>query len=97
MWADVPASHQVFRSNASATSAFAGATVSELDDIKNGAVVERVEVFSDENQNLTLAQIRSILEQRWQAFQNEISQTNTWDRYGSFLSGDGTSWTNSGV
>lgn len=93
LWADVPVARRPYYANVDAISAYLDASVAEVDAIKAGAVRELVDTLSGEN--LTLAQVQALLIARWTAFQNEITNYNPWDRYGSIW--DGTSWTAGGV
>lgn len=94
MWADVPVARQTFYANANATSAWKGATQSDVDALKAGQVVERTERIS--KPGATLPQIQAELEATWQVFQDEITNANPWVRYGSFWS-DQSVWTAGGV
>jgi hypothetical protein len=93
LWAAVPLARQPFYVNAAATTAYKSATAQELQDIKDGKVVERVETGSWPGMNL--AQVQTHLQDRWTAFQSEITNENTFQRYGT--NWDGTTWTMTGA
>lgn len=88
-WLDVPLARQPYYQNVAATSHVVGATQAELDAIKSGAVVERVEIISI-RANATLGQIQAGLAARHGGLQAELTSRNPWARYGS--SWDGTNW-----
>lgn len=102
LWAAVPAARQPFYANPDFESAWkvglaGGLTITqgEIDALRNGSVVERVEHFNNATA-LTLAQVKSQLEDRWNEFQTYVTNHNPWDRYGSTWD-DTPSWTNGGV
>lgn len=88
-WLDVPATRRAFYANATAASVVVDATQLELDAIKAGAVVERVETVSIPA-GATLGQIQAGLVTRHGRLQGELTSRNPWARYGS--SWDGTNW-----
>jgi hypothetical protein len=94
MWAAVPPERQAMYANASATSAFKSASAQELQDIRDGKVVELVDTLSVEDGNATLAQIKAFLQSAWQNFQNNVTSEAAFSRYGT--SWDGTTWTAAG-
>lgn len=89
-WADVPTARQVFYANSSAKSVWTGATIADNDALKSGAVVESVST-QRVPQGTTLAQAEAFLQNRWQTFQDFITNDNRWLHYGS--NWDGTTWT----
>lgn len=89
-WLDVAVARQPFYANAAATSQVVGATQAELDAIKAGSVVERVEMVPMRS-GATLAQVQAALVTRHGALQAELTSRNPWARYGS--SWDGAAWT----
>lgn len=93
LWASVPATRQSFYANPNAISSWTGASAQENSDIASGAVVEKTDVLAIDGQtvNQAMASLRSI----WQAYQDQITAYNPWNKYGSFW--DGTSWTAGGV
>lgn len=96
MWADVPQTRWQYFSNPSAISAYSLATVFEINALKSGMIVEKVDYFTVPA-NSTFASMRAELTDIYNQFQSEISGNakNSWQRYGTFW--DGNSWTNSGV
>ena len=90
LWADVPAARQARYANASAKSAWSGATAADNTNLQTGVMVE-----SQFSQRIpagsTLPQIEAFLQTAWQNFQNRINSDNPWVRYGSTW--DGTTWT----
>lgn len=90
MWADVPVTRQARYANPALTSDVNGATASELDAIRSGAVVERIEE-GRWPKGTTVPQVQAELIKRFQAFQADVSTDNRWARYGT--SWDGASWT----
>jgi hypothetical protein len=89
-WLDVPAARQPFYANAAAASAVTGATQAEVDALKSGAVVERIEAVPA-RANATQAALLAALVTRHGVLQSELTNRNPWVRYGSFW--DGTAWT----
>ena len=105
LWAEVPALRQPQYANPEFLSAFRGVSPAELALLRSGALVEKAETISidadldaDKKQDRpkTWKKIQKELEAAWQQFQQEISDRNPWDRYGSFWEGGGN-WTNGGV
>lgn len=94
LWAAVPAARQAFYASPDATSAFKNASQAELDALKAGSVVERTDVISVAA-GTSLATIQAELQATWQRFQDEITSSNPWVRYGT--SWDGNNWTPAGV
>jgi len=89
-WADVPAARQTFYANPQAKSAWAQATTTDNQNLQSGAVVELV-TEAHYVPGTPLAQIETELQGRWQTYQNNITNNNPWQRYGSTW--DGTTWT----
>lgn len=94
MWAAVPAARQSFYANAAATSAWNGAAAGEITALQNGSVVERVAV-AEFPAGTGVPAIKAALQAAFTAFQNRITNDNSWNLYGTFY--DGTSWTTGGV
>ena len=94
LWAAVPVSRQSFYANATAVSAWSGASTAENTAIQAGQIVEKVDHFSAPA-GTTIAQIQAILIAAWNVWQNHITNENPWSRYGTFF--DGTTWTAAGV
>lgn len=91
LWADVPVPRQGIYAALAKPSAYKNADQDELTALATGQVVERVgEIEAD-----TVASARTNLIATWTAFQNDISGTNIWSRYGTYW--DGTGWTAGGV
>lgn len=93
-WADVPSARQAFYADANKISAWSGASGAEKTDLQTGAVFERVETISVPA-GFNLSQMQTLLQDRWTAFQAEVTAVNTFGRYGTFW--DGTSWTSGGA
>jgi hypothetical protein len=89
-WLDVAEARRRFFANPDATSVFLDATQDELAAIQSGAVVEMVERF-DRPAGTTQVQLRNALIARHAELQDRITNSNRWNRYGSFY--DGTTWT----
>jgi len=89
-WLDVEPERQAFYANPAATSAFKGITTTELDAIKSGAVVEVIETI-DRPAGGTLAEFRAEAQLRLTRLQNELTNRNPYNRYGTRF--NGTSWT----
>jgi hypothetical protein len=89
-WADVSAARQSFYANTAATSAWAGATATDIQALQNGSVVETVQPHQMPS-GTTLAQIEAYLQGQWQNYQTKITNYNPWIHYGSTW--DGTTWT----
>lgn len=94
LWADVPVARRPFYAVAGKTSVWTGAAATDNAALTNGSVVERVDhVVVPEG--TSLPDVRTLLQAQWVGFQDEITASNPWSRYGSFW--DGTTWTPSGV
>lgn len=94
LWAAVPLARRPFYTNASFVSEYKGATLQELSDLQNGIVAERVGTVQIK-ESLGIPQIKTLLTNAWQSFQDELNSKNQWSHYGT--SWDGTSWTAGGV
>lgn len=93
LWADVPVARQPFYVT-TAVSAWSGASGPENADLQAGRVVERrTDVVLVPT--ATLADAQALLQALWQAYQDEITAANPWNRYGTFW--DGATWTPGGV
>lgn len=95
LWAAVPAARQSFFAVPNAVSAWRDASAAENSAIASGAIKERVELFQFPP-GATGAQMQNHIEARWQLFQNEITNVNLWQRYGSFWD-SASGWTMTGV
>ena len=93
-WGDVPVARQPFYANAAATSQWKDAIAGDLTSLQNGSVVERTGAIRL-TAGSSLAQVQAELVSRWTAFQDEITNTNLWIRYGTTW--DGTTWAAGGV
>jgi len=99
MWADVPAARQsryAFTSTSTGNvSAWTGASTSDNDSLKSGAVTERL-LTQRVTPGTSLAAIEAFLQTQWTAYQATVTSYNPWQRYGSTW--DGTTWvvTNNG-
>lgn len=96
MWADVPAARQPFYARASAVSAWKDATGADNTALQNGSVVEKLDELKVPSGS-TIGQAQAFLEARWTDYQAKVTAYNPWNRYGTTLSADGTTWTNGGV
>ena len=90
LWAAVPALRQVFYVNPDAKSAYVDVTPEELDALRTGQVVEKVDSFALAAGS-TIQQVEAALEASWTAFQAAINSATDWQRYGTCW--DGTAWT----
>lgn len=91
LWATVPTARRSFYADATKTSQVTGTaapTNAELNDLRNGVIVERVS-DSQWPVSMTLAEIQNDLITAWNLFQTEINNYNPWIRYG-------TSWDDTG-
>lgn len=95
LWADVPASRQRFYANPTAASAWKDASSGDIANLQSGAVAERVDTYNVSSTD-TIATVESILQLTWQSFQDGITNSNPWVRYGSNLS-SGLIWTTTGI
>jgi hypothetical protein len=89
-WADVPSARQTYYANSNAKSAWAQATTTDNQNLQNGSVVEQA-TSAHYVPGTPLVQIEQEMQQRWQVFQNNITNNNPWIRYGSTW--DGATWT----
>ena len=94
MWADVPLERQPFYANPDAKSQWKDALVTDVTALATGAVVERIGRLVLPPGG-TAANARQELQASWSAFQQEITNSNPWVRYGTTW--DGTTWTQAGV
>lgn len=95
LWLDVPAQRQPFYANPSATSQFKlidQPPAGELQAIKDGAVVEEIHVLS-RREGSTQQDMMDDAQELWTKRQNALNKRDTWKRYGSFGTFDGTTWT----
>ena len=97
LWADVPVARQVFYAakQAGTVSAWKDASAGDNTALQNGSVTERVDQATFlAGTNLAGAEV--VLQAIWTAFQAEVTNSNPWNRYGSFM--DTTnSWTLGGA
>ncbi len=89
LWADVPLNQRKHHVNPTAMSVYRDVTAQELAAIRDGSVVERAMTISMEPGS-TMAEIKSHLEEAWQAYQDEITGDKTSEHYGTTW--DGTNW-----
>ena len=94
MWADVPAARQPFYADQTKGSSVKDVTAQELQDIKDGKILERSET-AEFIAGTSAAAIRSYLISQFNQFQTEANSRNPWQFYGTFW--DGSTWTNAGV
>ena len=93
LWADVPAARQRFYADAAKVSAWKDALAADNTALQTGAVAEMAGHIVMEPGD-TLAESRAKLVSSWTAFQNRITASNPWDRYGTVWDG---AWTTGGV
>jgi hypothetical protein len=96
-WAAVPAGREArwLAAKGNPTeSAWDGASAAENTAIAAGEVVEFAESYSKQGADLPSAQ--ADLEVRWQQIQDDVTNNNPWNRYGSFWD-DTPAWTLTGV
>jgi hypothetical protein len=89
LWVDVPVDRQRYYVNPNATSAYRDASDEELNEIRRGAVCEKVEISANID-GATISEIRQLLISTWNKFQAEVRDRRDWERYGLFW--DGTGW-----
>jgi hypothetical protein len=82
LWADVPAARQIQYAVSGAKSIWSGATAQDNANIANGSVAERSSSYRIPS-GTPLGQIETILQNVWQDYQTQITNTNLWQRYGS--------------
>lgn len=92
----VPAARQPFYVNPDAKSAVIGAPQEELDQLRAGALVERVEALAYPK-NTSATQVRARLVAALADFQAEIDALNPWARYGTSWDDVAQVWTNAAV
>lgn len=94
LWADVPADRQSFYARSGATSAWKDATASDNTALALGRIAEQVDhiVFPP---GVTLTQAQAALQAQWQSFQDGVTASNRWSRYGTAW--DGLAWVNAGA
>ena len=95
MWADVPVARQPFYANANKVSEWKGASAADNLALQNGSVYEIVDTVSFPV-GTTVNQAKTVMQARWQLFQDEITTKNIWGNYGMFMDTTNT-WTNGGV
>ena len=93
-WLDVPLAQQPLRANQSLMSAYPGATTQEIQDIKDGKILEHGGNTSY-NMDATNIQIATDLQMRYVVEQNALNNSMKYNYYGTYW--DGTSWTVQGV
>jgi hypothetical protein len=94
LWADVPVERQRFFAQPDAVSAWLDALPADNAALASGAVTEIVGTIQIPA-GAGLAQIKTFLQSRHAAFQDEITNNNLWVRYGTTF--DGTTWVDGGV
>ena len=86
LWADVPPVRQPYFAGRAGKSAYEGVTIAEQQAITSGAVAEVVDAI----EATTVAEARTMLQDRWTDFQNRVSDVTMRTRYGTYW--DGTQW-----
>jgi hypothetical protein len=95
LWADVPPSRQSFYAQPAGTvSAWKDAIAADNAQIVNGSVTEKVDTINGQT-GWSMPQYQAELQLRWQAFQDDVTTNNPWNRYGSTW--NGTAWVLGGV
>lgn len=95
LWADVPVARQAFYAKPTGTvSAWKDAIAGDNSQLVSGAVSEKVATINGQA-GWTIADYQTELQTRWQAYQDAITNTNLWNRYGSTW--NGTTWVLGGV
>jgi len=89
LWATVPASRQAIYADATKTSVVKDITAPELQDIRDGKVVESRET-AEFLAGTSIATIQAELVKRHATFQAKITAANPWRYYGT--SWDGITW-----
>lgn len=93
-WLDVPVAVRPYLADPARTSQVVDATAGELTALRDGSVVEVVEVVAN-HPGRTLPQQLADLVARRAVLQAERDADRTYQRYGSYY--DGTSWTAAGT
>jgi len=92
-WADVPVSRQGFYANASVTSAWSGATATDITALRNGSVVEEVITFNPDT-GATFTAMGATLTTMQATYQTSINAYNPWGYYGTYYVSTATpAWT----
>ena len=93
-WLDVPVNQQTLRANQSLTSSFPSATAEELQNIKDGKVVEQSgsTSFNIDASNQVIA---GDLQIKYANAQSALTNSNKYNYYGTYW--DGSTWTIQGV
>jgi hypothetical protein len=93
-WADVPAARQAFYARPGAVSAWKDALTADNTNIANGTYAEKVDTLQvAAGTGITAMQV--FLQDKWTAYQADVTALNPWVRYGSTW--DGTTWTVTGA
>ncbi len=96
LWAIVPATRQSFYANAAFQSQYKSASAAETTALQAGQVAEKVgTIVLSASPAPTLASVQTELVNRFNTFQNNVTNVNQWNQYGAFW--DGTGWTAGGV
>lgn len=91
LWATVPTARQIlYTKPIDWVSAYSDATTQELTDLRSGVIVERVESTNIPAGTAT-ATIKSILQDSFTRFQDQVTNDSSWQFFGSYY--DGTTWT----
>jgi hypothetical protein len=95
LWADVPAARQPFYVQpADTVSAWSGAQTGDNAQLVSGAVAEKVDTIQVAP-GTGMPAIQAEIQIRWQTYQEQVTNLNPWNRYGSTW--DGTTWVLGGV
>lgn len=94
-WLNVPVGRETYYADATFESAVPNTASSELTEIREGRVLEKVDRFQAPP-GLSNADLKVRLKEMWQQFQDELEVDVTYDRYLTSWDGD-TNWTGGGT
>lgn len=94
LWVAVPAGRESFYANPEAVSAYKGATAQEIQDIRDGKIIEKCGTISRPSSD-TFSSVKNALEKIWNNFQSEVNAKRPFNKYGTFW--DGTTWIDGGT
>lgn len=95
IWADVPATRQLFYANPNATSAWKNASTGDIANLQSGAVVERIYKF-DVSSTDTVATVEAAMAGTAAQVQLDVNNFNPWIFYNTTLSSSGV-WNTTGI
>jgi hypothetical protein len=94
LWATVPSGRYSKYADSGKTSSYKDISSQDLNELRSGMFLERVQLGSWD-QGTAISAIQAELIGTYNLFQNEVTNDNTYQRYGTFW--NGSSWTASGV